>query len=396
MVLCLVTLLSGCGHFHHRSEETVYVSARQTYLHDRVAAVSNRVALVTNGQKLQVLDRGRRFLHVKTEKNEIGWIEDHAVIDAKSADAFIEMGNAHRQDPVTAHATLRDDLYLHLTPGRVTEHFYLLAGNSKVELLSRASVEKTSAIGTVVAARAAAVANAAPSAAKLTPPAKPVAPIKPSAPAPVAKPATPPAAPAAAPEPPSMEDWWLVRDAGGHTGWLLASRLDVDVPDEIGLFAEGQRIVGAWVLTKVDDQASSAANHQVPEFLTVMAPPKAGMPFDFDQVRVFTWSTRRHRYETAYRLHPIQGFLPVRVTPEAPGAPASFSFQIPADGALTTDKGTGVTRPVHPRTVSFRLVDTQVERTGSDLASIPTLHDPAGKPGASNKPGAKNKTKNKK
>jgi hypothetical protein len=382
LMVGLGALLSGCSRFHHRNDETVYVIARQTYLHDRVAAVSNRVALVTNGQKLQVIEHGRRFLHVKTEKNEIGWIEDHAVIDAKTADAFVQLDAAHRQDPVTARATLRDDLYLHLTPGRATGHFYLLAGNSKVELLARAAVEKTSATGTPLTAKAPAA----------TPPAPPAA--KPGTPA--AQPTVPPATAAAAPEPPPLEDWWLARDGQGHTGWLLASRLDVDVPDEIGLFAEGQRIVGAWVLIKVDDPDSSAANHQVPEFLTLMAPPKSGLNFDFDQVRVFTWSTRRHRYETAYRLHPIQGYLPVHVNPATPNAPATFSFQIPADGALAADPGSGIIRPVHPRTISFHLVDTRVERIGPDLAPIPVQHDPDKKPGADGKAGAKSKTKKKK
>jgi SH3-like domain-containing protein len=351
---------TGCSRFHPSHPETVYVSARQMYLHDRVAAVSNRVAEVVNGQPLEVLEHGRRFLKVKTQKNEIGWIEEHAVIDGKAYDTFAQLASEHQKDPLVATATVRDDVYMHNMPGRETEHFYLLPGNTKVQLLARATVPKVAATAPRPGSKPAAPSSAAPRPAGL---------------------AT--AASAGDLPPVVMEDWWLVRDPQGHTGWLLSSRVDVDVPDEVAVYAEGQRMVGAYQLAKVEDDEATTADHMVPEYVTVLSPPRSGLPFDFDQVRVFTWSLKRHRYETAFRVHPIQGFLPVKVGSQPGpngGTVPTFTFQIASGQNLSIDPATGITKPVAPRTISYEMVDTSVKRIGPDMAPIPVGHLEGAKP----------------
>lgn len=338
----------------------VYVTAREMYLHDRVAAVSNRVAEVTNGERLEVMEHGRRFLKVKTAKNEVGWIEDHAVIDGKTYDEFMRLAQEHKDDPVVATAVVRDDIYLHLNPGRETQRFYLLPANAKVQMLVRASVAKV-----------------APG----EEPRRPVAAEPPAAGKGSRADKTSASRSAQAPgelEPaPVMEDWWLVRDTQGRMGWLLGNRVDVDVPDAVAQYAEGQRIVGAYVLTTVHDDEGSTPNHEMPEYVMALEPYKNGLPFDFDQVRVFTWSVKHHRYETAFRLHPIQGFLPIKVTriPVPGGSAPAFSFLLANGGNVRVDPDNGITRPANPRTLNYEMLDTVVKRIGPDLAPIPPMHE---------------------
>jgi hypothetical protein len=91
--------------------------------------------------------------------------------------------------------------------------------------------------------------------------------------------------------------------------------VDVDVPLEIAQYAEGQRFVAFFALDEVED-TDQGVQKQIPQYLCLLTEPHDGELYDFDQVRVFTWNARKHRYETAYRERGLNGVLPVMVTNE--------------------------------------------------------------------------------
>jgi SH3-like domain-containing protein len=341
--LCALLASSGCNRFRaHIETQYVYVIAKQSILRDRVAAVSNRVGEVTNGEKLQVLERDRRFVKVKTPDGTIGWLETRLTADQALADQFEALRRQHEKDPVVATATATDDVYLHITPGRETDRFYRLAESAPVSLLARATVPKPLSPGAAVANTSATTGKASGA---------------------VSSPAAPP--------PPALEDWWLVRGAQGQTGWLYSHLIDVSVPETIARYAEGQRIVGAYILATVEDPASGVLSNgqtitSIPEYVSVLNSGKSGLPYDFDQVRVFNWNLKKHRYETSFRERNIMGYLPVKLFkskdpygkgPDAAQQLPTFSYTVLAADAPppTPDPKTGEIKPAKTVTKTYRL-----------------------------------------
>ena len=247
--------------------ETDYVSAPQAFLRDRVAAFYNKTGTVKNADRVQVLERERRFVRVRTDSGLEGWIEQRYLVSQQVYDGFQKLAQQEQNDPLQATGTTRNDTNIHLEPGRETEHLYQLGQGTKISLFKRATAEK-------------------------------------SLPGTTATPASQESSKSAI-----REDWWLVRDPQGHMGWVLARMVDLDVPLEIAQYAEGQRIVAFFVLEQVAD-----GEKKVPQYLVALTDTRDGMPFDYNQVRVFTWNVKRHHYETAYHERNLNGVFPVTVS----------------------------------------------------------------------------------
>ena len=270
VTLTLILALAACNRGTRHVLDVAYVSAPQATLRDQVAVISNRVGEVKNGERVEVLGHEKRFARVRTASGLEGWIEQRFLIDQKTFDALQKLTQDNQNDPIQAPGVLRNDTNLHVTPGRETEHLYQLTAGAKVAILKRTSVEKPGSGVPVTGS-------------------KPV----PKATGPV------------------LEDWWLVRDEQKRIGWVLARMVDVDVPLEVAQYAEGQRFVAFFVLDEVPD-----GDKKIPQYLCLLTEPHDGLPYDFDQVRVFTWNVRKHRYETAYREHGLSGVLPAITSQE--------------------------------------------------------------------------------
>lgn len=261
-------LLSACGR-HQKPAEIGYVSVPQAFLRDRVATVYSKTGTVKNGDRVELFERERRFVRVRTDTGLEGWIEQRYIVSQEVYAGFQKLAQQEQNDPLQATGTTRNDTNIHLEPGREAEHLYQLNQGTKVSIFKRGNAEKM-------------LPGALPQPANNE----------------TAKPAI-------------LEDWWLIRDPQGHMGWVLARMVDIDAPLEIAQYAEGQRIVAFFVLDQVND-----GDKKVAQYLVALTEPKDGLPFDYNQVRVFTWNIKRHRYETAYREHNLNGVMPVTVSQE--------------------------------------------------------------------------------
>jgi SH3-like domain-containing protein len=282
--------------------EVAYVSAPQVNLRDRVSALYNKTGTLKNGERVDVLERNKRFVRVRNASGETGWVEQRYLVGEDIYRQLQQLAAENRNAPTQATAVARASLKIHVSPGRDTESLIQLKEGEKVQVLKRSPVEKPQTL------------------------ARPTSEKSPA----LSKPGRKGAAEKKKEEEPAvpMEDWSLVRDAECHSGWVLARMLDIDVPLDVAQYAEGQRIVAFFVLNKVHDYEAPPANdtstsqgdsgqkvargpRDVSQYLVLLTEPKDGLPWDFNQARVFTWNLKRHRYETAYRERNLSGVFPV-------------------------------------------------------------------------------------
>lgn len=326
LVFALVLATAACKGHGGKVREATYVSAPQTFLRDRVATVYNKVATVKNGERLDVLERttNKRFVHVRTADGSDGWVEQRSLVGEDVFQAFQKLAKENAGAPEQALGTTHAETNLHVAPGRDTEHLYQLPQGGKLSVLKRAFAEKT--------------------------------------------------LPGAATKPksgdvePILEDWLLVHDSQGRVGWVLARLVDFDVPLEIAQYAEGQRMAAFFVLTEVQDKDTGSSKEdqgvvkKVPEYLVLFTEPKDGQDFDFNQIRVFTWNGRHHRYETAYREHRLNGVLPASVGREnfgKDGELPTFTIHVRDDDGKILERKYKLNGPI------VRLVKPGETTTGS-------------------------------
>jgi SH3-like domain-containing protein len=360
-----------------------YVGPSTLNLRRELALKSAISATVKHGDKLAIIEYRHRLVRVRTTQGVEGWTDMRQLLTPEHMAALRDMAQSASRFPSQGAATVFESLNMHTEPSRTSPGFGQIPENGRADVIGhrltpRVQGNDVSGPTPVKPAPVRKKAKPKSSQTRVGPPAKPPAPKPPAnwvdLSVPKAEPqaqAAPP--PAAAPTPPTvvgpMDDWSLVRTQDGKVGWVLTRPLSMAIPDEVAQYAEGHRITSYFALGQVRD-GDSVKNNWL--WTTIL---KGGEPYEFDSFRVFVWSLKHHRYETAYIERNIVGHYPTIVTNA--GAAPSFSVEVE-----------GVDGNLYRKTYSFegyrvRMVarepDTQTAqgRTSKSSASVTASQQPA-------------------
>jgi hypothetical protein len=320
-----------------------YVGPATLNLRQELAPKSPVSASVKHGERLQVLATRRRFIKVRTQDDKEGWVDGYALLTTQQMEDLRGLAERAQQLPSQGMASVYDVLNMHTEPSRQSPSFYQIPEKGQVDIIGhrvapRGQVAMVPAVALSVKAeqpvrkrRSSGSAAARAAAAKSTPPPMPAGPKVPANWLELSdvRPERDPEIPTPAPTPPQLlqkrlqlpepteaekanvlEDWSLVRTHDGRVGWALTRYLVMSIPDEVAQYAEGHRITTYFSLGEVRDRDRDLVRHNW-LWTTIK---KRAESYQFDQVRVFTWSPRRHRYETAYRETGLRGYYPVQAS----------------------------------------------------------------------------------
>jgi hypothetical protein len=260
----------------------------------------------------------RRFIKVRTADGLVGWTDSNLLLTPQQMDDLRRLAESAAKVPSQGTAAAYDLLNIHAEPARQSPSFFQIPEAGSVEVIGHRVTPRYTSQAPAPVRRSTTAKKA-----KGREPRRSLGPPMPVPPAPPANwlqlsrprasdlPAyVSPVSKLAVP----LDDWDLVRTKDGKVGWVLARMLTMSIPDEVAQYAEGHRITGYVSLGDVKEKGESAVHHN---WLWTTA-STGQIPYEFDSFRVFVWSIRRHRYETAYIERNVKGYYPIE-TLDRPG-----------------------------------------------------------------------------
>ncbi len=248
---------------------------------------ANTVATLHHGERLEVLETRRRFVKVRTSQGVEGWTDGNYLLTQQQVSDLDALAEFAAKLPSQGAGSVYDTLNVHTAPSRQAPSITQIPEGGMMEVLAHRVTPRN---GTMPPASA---------------PAKEPASSKEIASTEETKQGNEPPPPAA---PVPSDDWYLIRMKDARTGeeragWVLARQVWMAIPDEVAQYAEGHVVTAYLPLGKAG--ATDKNN-----WLWTTTSSKSE-PYDFDSFRVFVWSTKRSRYETAYIERNVKGWYPI-------------------------------------------------------------------------------------
>ena len=324
LFLALLLSLAGCSTAPDRDPVVgeAYIGPSTLQIREELTARAELIATLKHGEKVDLIGRRRRFYRVRVSSGEEGWVDGRQLLSSADMDHLKRLADRARQSPTQGRASVFDSLNVHTAPNRQAPSFFQINHDGQVdviahELAPRVPFETQDFIPVSPVVQILRKARKQKAPPNIEPPPPAPAPAVPSNWLDLSH--NPQGLIRKKPEPPEpampqgvipQDSWTLVRSKEGRAGWVLTRMLLMAIPDEIAQHAERAVIAAYFNVGQTLDKGESK-----PVWLWATL-SRMGVVEDFDSMRIFVWSTRRHRYETSYVERNLKGWLPIQVRKE--------------------------------------------------------------------------------
>lgn len=289
-LLCVVALLAWYFRPKHETLGEAFISERSVTLFSSVAQVREPLGYLHYGDRVDILARRNDNAKVRTSAGGVGWVETRYLMEPALWQRSAKLLDEVRAMPVQARGRTKVATNLRVQPGRTEPRLYQFGRGVAVEIVGRAVADWSQAGDEKESAE---------------------------------------------PQEAKREEWYLVRglatrppgeatartadtntttQAGDQTvpiaGWVIARFIEYDLPEAVreGTASANVRTIAWFELNRVSDPSGEKS-----QYLVAGARGSDGQPCDFTTLRVYTWNSRKSRYETAFIENDLCGALPIRL-----------------------------------------------------------------------------------